>query len=205
MALLPQEKHKQIALLVGFLALAGLYGYFEYLYTPEATQVEELEARLEQLEDNNRRAQLIAARGGDELEERVAVYERHVRRLEELIPRSEEVPALLNSITTEAYQSRVELGAYTPEPRSPGQFYDRHTYEASAVGEYHDIAHFLTRVASLPRIITPLDLELTPFGGDPPRHDSESPVEANFRIRTYALPDPSASAEADELEEEEDR
>lgn len=202
MALLPEEKHKQIALLVGFLALGALYGYFEYVHTPQATEIEALQSRLDQLEDDNRRAQIIAARGGSELEERVAVYERHVRRLEDLIPRSEEVPALLNSITTEAYRSRVELGSYGPEPSSPGEFYDRHTYETSAVGEYHDVARFLSRIASLPRIITPMDVELTPFGGEPPRYDSESPVVARFRIQTYVLPDRNRAAEAAENLEE---
>jgi type IV pilus assembly protein PilO len=189
MALIPQERHKQIALLVGFVALTAIYGFFEWVYSPEARQVETLEARLEQLEDNNRRAQIVAARAGADLEERLAVYERHLRRLEELIPRAEEVPALLRSIATEAYQARVEPGDYRPEPSSPGEFYHRETYEMSAVGEYHDVARFLTAVASLPRIITPMDMELAPFAGAPPRHDSENPVVARFRIQTYILPD----------------
>ncbi|MEX0843017.1 MAG: type 4a pilus biogenesis protein PilO [Gemmatimonadota bacterium] len=188
MALLPQERHKQISLLVGFLALAAIYGYFEYVYSPEANQVAELEVRLDRLEDNNRRAQIIAARGGAELEERLAVYERHVRRLEELIPQSEEVPALLNSITTAARQSRVELESFGPEPTSPGQFYNRQTYEMAATGGYHDVARFLTSIASLPRIVTPTDVDVSPFGG-PSGSGAEYPVVARFRIETYILPD----------------
>ena len=188
MALLPQARHKQISLLVGFLALAAIYGYFEYVHTPEVRHIEELEVRLERLEDNNRRAQIIAARGGVELEERLAVYERHVRRLEELIPQSEEVPSLLNAITTAARQSRVELESFGPEPTSPGQFYNRQTYEMAATGEYHDVARFLTRIASLPRIVTPTDVDVSPFGG-PSGSGAEFPVVARFRIETYILPD----------------
>jgi type IV pilus assembly protein PilO len=189
MALIPQERHKQICLLVGFAALAIGYAFFEYWYSPRAQEIEDLEVRLEQIEDQNRRAQIIAARGGIEIEERLAVYERHVQRLEDLIPETEEVPTLLRTIATEARRTRVELGSLRPEPSSPGEFYDRQTYEMAAVGEYHDVGRFLTAVASLPRIITPLDLEVSQFAGTPPRPDVENPVVARFRIETYVLPE----------------
>ena len=188
MALLPQERHKQIALLVGFLALAAIWAFYDYWYTPRAMEIEDLEARLEQVEDQNRRAQIVAARGGAELEERLAIYQRHVQRLEELIPETEEVPALLNSIATEARRSRIDLGSLRPEPTSPGEFYDRQSYEMAAVGEYHDIGRFLTAVASLPRIITPMDLEVEQHTGPNPRPEVENPVVARFRIETYVIP-----------------
>lgn len=204
MALLPQERHKQIALLVGFLALAALYAFFDYWYAPRAQEIEELQVHLEQLQDQNRRAQLVAARGGEDLEERVAVYERHVRRLEELIPESEEVPTLLRSIGTEARRARVEPGSIRPEPSSTGEFYSRQTYEMSAVGEYHDVGRFLAAIASLPRIITPVDVEITAFSGTPPAPDVEHPVVARFRIQTYVIPDGTGES-ADAAEAEEDR
>jgi type IV pilus assembly protein PilO len=188
MALLPTERHKQVALLVGFLALAGIYAVFEYWHTPRVQEVAELEARLDQIEDRNRRAQIVAARGGAELEERLAVYQRHIQRLEQLIPQSEEVPSLLNSIATEARRTRVDLGSLRPEPSVPGEFYDRQSYEMAAVGEYHDVARFLTAVSSLPRIITPLDMEVAQHTGANPRADVENPVVARFRIQTYVLP-----------------
>ena len=189
MALLPQERYKQICLLVGFVALAALYGFFEYWHSPRAQEVEDLQVRLEQIEDRNRRAQIMAARGGAELEERLAIYERHVQRLEQLIPASEEVPSLLNSIATEARRHRVELGSFRPEPSSPGEFYDRQMYEWAVVGEYHDVGRFLTAVASLPRIITPMDMELEQFTGSPPSPDVQNPVRARVRIQTDVNPD----------------
>lgn len=188
MALLPTERPRQIALLVGFLALAAIYVVFEYWHTPRVQEVTELEARLEQIEDRNRRAQIVAARGGAELEERLAVYQRHIQRLEQLIPQSEEVPSLLNSIATEARRTGVDLGSLRPEPSVPGEFYNRQSYEMAAVGEYHDVARFLTAVASLPRIITPLDMEVAQHTGAAPRADVENPVVARFRIETYVLP-----------------
>lgn len=188
MALIPEEQHKRMALVLGLLALAVLYLAHTYWYTPTVEQIDTLQARVTQLEDQNRRAQIIAARGGEELEQRLAVYERHVSRLEQLIPAGEEVPALLNAIAMEAQRVRVNLTSWQPEPSQPGEFYTQESYEMSVTGEYHDVGRFLTAVASLPRIITPVDLRLEFSAGPAPREDVESPVVAQFRIRTYVLP-----------------
>jgi type IV pilus assembly protein PilO len=188
MALIPEEQHKRVALMVGLLALAVLYLAHTYWYTPTAERIDRLQARVTQLEDSNRRAQIIAARGGEELEQRLAVYERHVARLEQLIPAGEEVPALLNAIAMEAQRVRVNLESWQPEPSQPGQFYTRESYEMTVTGEYHDVGRFLTAIASLPRIITPVDLRLSMATGPSPREDVQNPVSAQFRIRTYVLP-----------------
>lgn len=188
MALIPAEQHKRIALVVGLVALAGLYLAWEYWYTPTSERIAQLETRVTQLQDQNRRAEIIAARGGEELEERLALYEQHVQRLEQLIPAGEEVPALLNAIAMEAQRVRVRLDTWQPEPSEPGEFYSRESYEMSVIGEYHDVGRFLTAIASLPRIVTPVDLRLEYSPGASVREDVQSPVRAQFRIRTYILP-----------------
>lgn len=188
MALIPQERPKQIALVVGVAALGLLYAVHAYWYTPQVLEIETLESRLTQLQDQNRAAEVTAARGGAQLEERLAVYERHVARLEELIPRGEEVPALLNSMAMEARQAGVELGSMRPEPAQPGEFYTRQGYEWAVIGEFHDVGRFLTAVASLPRIVTPLDIQIERFTGTLPREDLQAPILARFRVETYVLP-----------------
>jgi type IV pilus assembly protein PilO len=195
MAIIPQERPQQIALVVIILALAGLYAFHTYWYSPRIAEVESLQTQLTNLEDQNRRAQIVAARGGPELEERVALYERHVRRLEELIPAGEEVPALLNAIAMEAIRTQVILATWRPEASLAGEFYTRESYQMAVIGEYHNVARFLTGIASLPRIITPLDVELEPFQGSLPREDIVAPVQARFRIQTYILPGTTVPAE----------
>lgn len=195
MALIPDEQHKRVALIVGLVALAGLYLLFEYWYTPQSERIAQLETRVTQIEDQNRRAQIIAARGGEELEERLAAYERHVTRLEQLIPAGEEVPALMNAIALEAQRVRVTWDSFQPEPSQPGEFYTRESYEISVIGEYHDVGRFLTAIASLPRIITPVDLRVDAAPGGLPRDDIESPVRAQFRIQTYILPGDAVPSE----------
>ena len=121
MALIPSEPRQRAALLVLFVALAGLYGFWEYWYTPRKVEIEQLESRLEQLEDRNRRARVLATRGVEELEERLAVFDRHLRQLETFIPRNEEVPRLLESMAMEARRNNLgDLASINPEPAQPG-------------------------------------------------------------------------------------
>ena len=193
MALIPDDPKKRKALVVGILAAGLFYVFWSYWYTPRATEVERLRSRLEQLEANNRRAQVAAARGGEELEVRLAVYERHVSQLEQLIPQSEEVPALLNAISAEARRAGLNRGAIAtmrPEPDEAGDFYTKHSYAIEVIGDYHDIGRFLTAIASLNRIITPVDLEMVLFQGDRSVLDPEleAPLTARLRIQTYILP-----------------
>ncbi len=195
MALIPQERPQQIALVALIAAAAVIYAFHAYWYTPRVENLERLESRLSQLEDQNRRAQVTAARGGAQLEERVELYERHVRRLEQLIPAGEEVPALLNAIAQEAQRTGVNLANWRPDSTIPGAYYTRESYEMAVVGEYHDVARFLTAIASLERIITPLDLELQPHTTAPPRAGMEAPIQARFRIQTYVLPGTTVPAD----------
>lgn len=197
MALIPSEPRQRAALLVGFVALAGLYAFHEYWYKPQRSEVESLEARLEQLEERNRRARVLATRGMEELQERLAVFDRHLRQLETFIPRNEEVPRLLESMALEARRNGLgDLATINPEPAQPGAYYTKTSYEVSVIGQYHDVGRFLTAVASLPRIITPMDLQMTArtqrvARGGPQAQGAEEPgqVTARFRIETYVLPD----------------
>lgn len=199
MALLPTERPKQVALLVCIAALALIYVGYEYYWTPERNEIESLETRLQTLEDQNRRAQVLAARGGPELEERLVVYERHLLRLEELIPAGQEVPVLLRLIASEALRTGVDMGGIDPEPTVPGEYYSMDAYGMNVVGEYHDVGRFLTAIASLERIITPVDLLIEPAPSQPVNQQMESPVRASFRIETYISPRQVDPLEAEEL------
>jgi len=190
MALIPDDPKQRNALLLGVLAAALFFVFWSYWYTPRRDQNLERAAQLERLDQNNRLAQIIVARGGTELAERLNRYELHVDKLERLIPQSEEVAALLNQISAAARQTGVSDPEMRPEPNEVGAFYTKETYEIEVVGEFHDIGRFLTTIASLPRIITPVDLELTPYQGEESLLDPDlvTPLTARLRIQTYVLP-----------------
>ena len=199
MALIPEDPKQRNALVLGILAAAAFYFFWTYWYTPARTEVDEMSARLEQLEAENRRAQIIATRGGTELRERLEDYERHVHQLEALIPQQEEVSALLNDVTTVARQTGVELAVLRPETDEVGPHYTKKSYELDLIGDYHDLGRYLASIASLPRIITPVNLEVTRFQGNQSVLDMEAPAQASLQIQTYILPSgPPADAGAEQ-------
>jgi type IV pilus assembly protein PilO len=194
MAVMPQGPKQQRAFIAIVLAAGLFYAFWQYLYTPALADLEVTEARLERLETSNRNAQITAARGGQNLEEQTALYERHVRALEELVPASEEVPRLIRDLTARARALGVEMNAINPEPRQPGEFYTKEIYAMRVIGEYHNVGRFLTAVASMPRIITPAGVQMSvlPQNENTALLGHTAPVQVDFRIETYVLPASSA-------------
>lgn len=200
MALLPQDKASQKKLLYALLPLLGAFAYWYFIHQGRATELDDMQTRLETLEQQNTTARALAARaGGPELEQRMGLYEEYMARLERLIPSQEEVSRLLNDISRRAVEVGVNLAVVEPQADQPGRYYTRQTYQMAVLGSYHDIGRFLAEVGSLPRIVTPIDLEV-----DAPRaaggraragqqtSDRQQDLTAQFKIETYVLPPPGA-------------
>jgi len=183
----PTDPTQRNWMLGGIGMLAVLVLFVMYFLPPRQDANAATLADVERLEADNRRASVISAQGGGDLEARLALYERHVARLEALIPASDEVPALLDDIQARARQYGVTVDALSPEPPEPAGPYDRRAYNMAVIGEYHAVARFLTAVANLSRIVTAqqVDIDLYPNAAQYP--DMESPIRATFRIETYVF------------------
>jgi len=192
----PSDPKQRNWMVAGLVALLLIIPFRMYILAPKQEESQTLRDQLEILETQNRRAEVLAAQGGGDLEERMALYERHVAALEELIPAAEEVAILADDIANRARGASVELQRMVPEPRQPGTYYDRTSYDMAVIGEYHGVARFLSEIASLNRIVTPVELDVQRFQQPGLFPDMEAPVLASFRIETYVLPEPSQQAPA---------
>lgn len=188
----PDDPKQRNAGLVGLVLLALIYPYNSFYHSGKREEVTVLQDSLEALEQQNLRAEVLAARGGGQIEETMAEFERHVARLEELIPAGDEVAGLINDITTRARQANVRLNDVQPETRESVGMYERQAYSMSFIGEYHNVARLLADIASLPRIVRPIELnvEAYPQPGQFPQFTA--PVIATFRVETYVLPQAAA-------------
>lgn len=184
---LPDDPAQQRRLLIGLVPLLALFGYWYFLHGDYVQDLEAQETRLESLEVKNAQARIRAPQSL-RLEERLTEFERHIERLEELVPRGEEVSRLLNTINERADQIGITMVRFAPRSTESGTHYDRQTYQLTVQGTYHQFARFLSEIGSLPRIITPIDVAIMPLTDDvePGR---ARPLESSFLIETYVMPE----------------
>ena len=163
MPILPQAQKDQVKLFVGILAVALSSYYYLYPYTARAAALAVIDEHVTQLDEVNQKAKAELAKGSvDELRAQAAAYRQNLELMRRLVPTGNEVPALLEQISTAARRVGLEVGNVTPEPMIAGTQFDTYRYKLSVVGGYHALAEFLTNVGSLPRIVAPVTFSLTP-------------------------------------------
>jgi type IV pilus assembly protein PilO len=194
MAGLPTDpkRQKQLVLMIAPVLVLGLAWYF--MYSPAKEDVERLQTRLTRIQAANREA-VKQIREGEDLSEKLAVYEQHYLLLEQLIPTEQEVPELLYDMSARAQGAGVELALMRPETPIARGVYTQQTYEVSVFGGYHNVARFLTEIGSLPRIVTPIDVQVQTRrlrAGE----QGTPQVDVTFRIKTYVQPPPGVVIEA---------
>lgn len=187
MPILPSDSQQRQRVLLGAMLVGGLaYFGYTYGYQPRAAEVDALRTHLETIQLQNRTARALADGGAEEVERQLAVGREQLLAMEALIPSSEELPDLLDAISAEAQRAGVELSLIQPVDVTEEQFYTRRVYDMAVIGRYHGVGEFLARIASLPRIVTPMNLSLASqseaASGDEPR------LQATFSIETYVIP-----------------
>ncbi|HEV2145891.1 MAG TPA: type 4a pilus biogenesis protein PilO [Longimicrobiaceae bacterium] len=200
MALPAIDPQKRQQLLLGTILVLGLaYLFHSYLYSPKREELSGLETRLAGLETQNRAARAVAQTSGTaEVERKLALYRDQLQAVEALIPSSEELPDLLDAISAEAQRTGVEVTLIQPTGATEEAYYTRRVYDVAVLGAYHSVGDFLTRVASLPRIVTPLDLSLVARPTESP--DQAPKVEARFSIETYVISPTENAAHVEQSE-----
>lgn len=89
------------------------------------------------------------------------------------LPSETEVPGLLEDITNTALGSGLALPEVKLQPEQRRDFYSELPINIRVSGSYHELASFVSSVASLPRIVTLHDLTIKPTGGDADRLDMQ--------------------------------
>ena len=185
----PTDAKQRNWMLGGIAFLVAIVPFRMYLLAPVEEENVLVDAHVATLDEQNRRARVQAARGGGELEERNRIYERHVQKLEELIPSSDNFGTLADDISNVGRLTDVRIDRMDPEPPEPVAFYDKRSYDMAAIGEYHNVGRFLTAIASLSRIVTPVEIDIRVYDQAGRYPDMVSPVIVTFRIETYVVPD----------------
>lgn len=100
------------------------------------------------------------------------------------LPSDTEVPGLLEDITRTGLGSGLEFEEIKLQPEVVQQFYIELPIQISVVGSYHDLATFVSGVASLPRIVTLHDFSIAPLSPE-----STSKLRMGILAKTYRYND----------------
>jgi type IV pilus assembly protein PilO len=188
MALLPQNQRDQIMLFVAFVAIAAMGLFYQYVWSPKQETLNALEQRVERLSQLNDKIDREVKRGNlAKLKAEGERYRRDLAVLRQLVPTVNEVPGLLEQVSTAARRVGLDLSDVQPEDVVTGVHFDVHRYRIGLAGDYHAIARFLTNVGSLTRIVAPINLQLAPSSKNLPRvlPKEHRLVEARLQIQTY--------------------
>src|SRR5690349_24407075 len=157
--------------------LAGLVGYIAYTGAViESLGMSGLSARKDhivamkdtigRLDAATDSAKKELAKGTvEDLRKRLDTYRGSLALLRRLVPERNEVPNLLDDISSRSRIRGVTLSQVVPLPVEPGPApFDTYKYNMSVIGHYDQIGQFLADVSSLQRIIVPYDLSVTAAG-----------------------------------------
>ena len=207
MRLLPNNERDQKMVLLGLLGIVAVAAYWYFYLNPRSQELTALDTRVEELSALNERAKLELARGDPESLRREALeFRQNLEAMRQLVPTSNEVPALLEQVSTAARRVGLDISGVEPAPVLAGDQFDTYRYKISVTGEYHAVGAFLANVGSLTRIVAPVNVQLKPQEkqaqqprpGEAPRRITQQPLESEFEIQTYVARAAGSGAAATE-------
>jgi type IV pilus assembly protein PilO len=197
MASLSSQKSAPVLVIL----LAGLVGYIGYTgavidnlgisgLTARQEKVAAVRDTIAQLEAGTDSAKRELARGTvEDLRKRLDTYRGSLALLRRLVPERNEVPNLLDDISSRGKIRGVTLSQVVPLPVEMGPApFNTYKYNMSVIGHYDQIGEFLADVASLQRIIVPYDLSVAAANANAAKALGDTTgalLEAKFQVRTF--------------------
>jgi type IV pilus assembly protein PilO len=179
-----------IAAIVGYIAYAGLEIAGISGLVAQKERVVAIRDTITKLETETDKAKKELAKGTvEDLRKKLETYRSSLALLRRLVPDRNEVPNLLDDISTRSKIRGVTLSQVVPQPVENGPApFDTYKYQLSVIGHYDQIGEWLADVASLQRIIVPQDVSLGVANQQAAKalgDTSGALLEAKLQIRTF--------------------
>lgn len=183
-------KREQALAGLGIVAVLLVAAYWYFLYKPKAAELATQQIHVDSLDKKNQQARADIAGGSlQKLRAQAVEYEQSLRVMRQLVPRSNEVPALLEDISTAARRVGLDLATVEPMPVLPGEQFDTYRYKLAVIGGYHPVGQFLSNVGSLNRIIAPVTMGIKIHNVTDKTKarvkKGESMIDTQFQVQTY--------------------
>lgn len=192
-------QERQVPILLGLIAIVvGYLGYtgtgLDALGLRGLTQTRDsIVARQKTLDSlvllTDSAKKLLAQGSVEDLRRRLDGYRASLELMRRLVPDRNEVANLMDEISTRAKIRGVQVANFQPLPVEPGPVpFQTYKYQYAVIGRYDQLGEFLSDVASLQRIIVPVDLTLGVADAAKAKALGDSSgalLEARFQVRTF--------------------
>ena len=151
-------------IVIAFMLVTGL-GVYWFIVKDKAPQLEREQAEEQTLRTTFENKQRKAA-NYDAYKAQLAQIEQSFGTMLRQLPGETEIPSLIVDISQTGLAAGLQEKLFEPQSEVPKDFYAEKPIKIRLSGSYHDIANFASGVASLPRIVTLHDINITPDNKD---------------------------------------
>jgi type IV pilus assembly protein PilO len=184
----PTNQRDQILTAVAVLAFVLVGAYWYFVYDPKTADVDKLSAHVDSLDMANQQAKAQLAKGSvAAIRAEAAAYRENLDLMRTLVPAGNEVPALLEQVSTAARRAKLDIAGVEPEPLIEGEMFDTYRYKVKLNGSYHEVGEVLSNIGSLNRIIAPINLNLGINAQARGSNATRQMLTAVFEIQTYVV------------------
>jgi len=188
MAMAPLDAKGKKALAYAAFALATAVGYAYSIWWPVREDIHKQLAHADTVVSTNAIDSVVDANNKEaRFRAELDSYTTLLIGLRRLVPTVNEVPALVDLVSTDARKAGLELSEFAQDGTLVGDDFDIKKYKFGVIGPFHKIAEFLTSVASGPQIIVPINVSVGPPSRviDRKPRSGEAFVEVKFGVLTY--------------------
>jgi type IV pilus assembly protein PilO len=127
----------------------------------------------------------------DEIEAELKTMNATMKNLETIIPQEEEIDVILRRIQQMAYDSRINIIRFVPNPLINQEFFSEKPITMQLSGNYHNLAIFFNRLGNFSRLFTVEDFDI----GATRDQSEATTITANVTAKTYIFQDEETAEE----------
>ena len=161
----------------------GIYWTIIQDKAPQLSRAQEDEQNLRVTFENKQRK----AANYDAYKRQLSQIEQSFGTMLRQLPGETEIPSLIVDISQTGLAAGLQEKLFQPQPEIPKDFYAEKPIKIRLSGSYHEMANFVSGIASLPRIVTLHDISITPEA-----QDSFDRLSLEVTAKTYRYLDEEA-------------
>lgn len=176
---LTKEQQQMIVAIVLF-AGAGGYSYWTYFWVPISEKIKVVKGKIESTDREIASARQTAARL-PQLRAQIQELQEKAEAVEKKLPKTKELPTLIDTLSGVARQYNLTIMNFSPGGTSVKDYFIELQYGMTIRGNYHNLAKFLTALATQERILQTRGLSLSPVSGS----TGSETVTAQFTLLAF--------------------